>query len=74
MVELEPIFQVDAEMLCELLVDANEDRLTVDGDEETDILKALKESIDFDKLNELLPKLYYPNNKFAVITKADLLK
>ena len=30
--------------------------------------------IDFEKLKEELPKLYYPNNKFEIITKADLVE
>ncbi len=72
--DLEPIFNIDAENLCQLLADANEDRLSEDFDEEAKVLKALKETIDFEKLKEALPKLYYPNNKFETITKADLVE
>ena len=72
--DLEPIFNIDADNLCQLLADANEDRLSEDFDEEAKVLKALKESIDFNKLKELLPKLYYPNGKFETITKADLVE
>ena len=72
--DLEPIFNVDADSLCQLLADANEDRLSEDFDEEARVLKALKETIDFDKLKEALPKLYYPNNKFETITKADFVE
>ena len=72
--DLETIFKVDADNLCQLLADANEDRLSEDFDEEAKVLKALKESIDFNKLKELLPKLYYPNGKFETITKADLVE
>ena len=72
--DLEPIFDVDAEKLCQLLADANEDRLSEDFNEEANVLKALKESIDFNKLKDALPKLYYPNNKFETITKADLVE
>ena len=72
--DLETIFNVDAGNLCQLLADANEDRLSEDFDEEANVLKALKESIDFNKLKELLPKLYYPNGKFETITKADLVE
>lgn len=74
MSDLEPIFNIDADNLCQLLADANEDRLSEDFDEEARVLKALKEIIDFEKLKEALPKLYYPNNKFETITKADLVK
>jgi DNA-directed RNA polymerase specialized sigma subunit len=72
--DLEAIFKIDADSLCQLLADANEDRLSEDFDEEARVLKALKESIDFEKLKEALPKLYYPNNKFETITKADLVE
>lgn len=72
--DLEPIFNIDAENLCQLLADANEDRLSEDFDEEAKVLKALKETIDFDKLKDALPKLYYPSNKFETITKADLVE
>jgi hypothetical protein len=71
--DLEAIFEIDANSLCQLLADANEDRLSEDFDEEAKVLKALKESIDFEKLKEKLPKLYYPNNKFEILTKVDLL-
>ena len=71
--DLEPIFEVDAEIICQLLADSNEDRLSEDFDEEKKVLKALKESIAFEKLKELLPKLYYANGKFETITKKDIL-
>jgi hypothetical protein len=71
--ELEPIFKIDADNLCQLLADANEDRLSDEFNEEAKVLKALKESIDFDRLNTLLPKLYYPSNKFEIVTKADFV-
>ena len=38
-------------------------------DSQVEIMK-----IDFEKLKEELPKLYYPNNKFEIITKADLVE
>lgn len=72
--DLEPIFEVTAESLCQMLADCNEDRLSEDFDEEQKVMRALKESIDFDKLKELLPKLYYPNGKFETITKYDLVE
>lgn len=74
MSDLEPIFNIDADNLCQLLADANEDRLSENFDEEAKVTKALKENIDFEKLKEALPKLYYPNNKFETITKADLVE
>lgn len=70
--KLEPIFNIDADDLCQMLCDCNEERLPEDF-EETKTLNALKESIDFDKLRSLLPKLYYANAKFEFITKSDLI-
>jgi hypothetical protein len=72
--DIEPIFNVDANILCQLLAAANEDRLTEDPDEEENILKALTGAIDFGKLKDTLPKVYYPSNKFTIITKADLVE
>lgn len=71
--DLEPIFDVTVNSLCSLLADNNEERLTDNFEEEENIKKALSESIDFEKLKSLLPKYCYPNGKFEVITKQDLL-
>ena len=71
--DLEPIFKLDADSLCEMLSSVFDERFSEDGDEEEKILKALKECIDFDKLKISLPQLHYPNNKFVVITKSDLV-
>jgi hypothetical protein len=72
--DLEPIFKVDADNLCQLLADTNHDRLSEDFEEEARVIEALKESIDFEKLKEALPKFYYPNYKFVTITKSDLVE
>ena len=71
--DLEPIFKIDADILCQLLGDANEERLSEDFNEEENVLKALRGNIDFDKLQEALPKLYYQNAISKTITKADLI-
>lgn len=72
--DLEPIFNINAENLCQMLADCNEDRLTDYEGEEQKVLNALKESIDFEKLKSLLPKYYYPNGKFVTLTKQDFLE
>lgn len=71
----ESIFNIDADILCELLVDKYEDRLLPDFEEidGKQLLKALKESIDYDKFKELSPKLCFANNKFVTITKKQLV-
>lgn len=70
---LEPMFELDASALAEILVDNNSDRCSEDGDEFETIQKALSECVDFKKLSEMIPKLWYLNGKEAELTKADLL-
>jgi len=72
--DLEPIFDLDAETLCKIISQCNEERLSEDENEEDKIIKALKDCIDFGKLKESLPELYYPNGKFVKITKAELME
>ena len=56
------------------IVDGKIERLPEDCDDVcASIEKAFKESIDLVKLNELMPKLYYPNGTKEKITKQDLL-
>lgn len=43
-------------------------------DEYDRVVKILNETIDFKKVNEALPKMYYPNGKNGVLTKKDLLE
>lgn len=64
-----------ADILCELLVDKYEDRLLPDFEEieGKQLLKALKESIDYDKFKEVNPKLCYGNNKFVTINREQLI-
>ena len=69
---LEPMFQLHLGHLANILFDINEERYSEEGNEVFQIEKALKESIDFVKLNSMIPKFYYPNNKFEYITKETL--
>lgn len=71
--ELQPMFKVTAEILTDYLCDANEERFPEDGDQDMDIKKALLAAVDFEKLNSMIPKLYY-GGKNATITKADLIE
>ncbi len=69
----EPIFKINAEYLCQLLADANKDRITDFFKEKESVLKALEECVDFDKLNNTLPKYVYPNGNVQIITKNDII-
>ena len=69
--ELEPIVTLSAEWIIDRI---DEERLTEDGNEIERIEKALYANIDFEKLNSLMPKLYYEGIKKFTITKADMLE
>lgn len=64
----------DIEDIAERLLDMYDDRRSESGDELDDITKALIAGIDFAKVNELMPELYYPNGEKDIITKQDLLE
>jgi len=69
--ELEPMFQLSADWICERL---DEERGSEDGNEYSEVHKIITANLDFSKVNELIPKLYYPNGKRFKITKADLIE
>ena len=70
--DLEPVCTLDVDDIYQFILDQYEDRLG-EHDQEKTLKTALRESIDFEKLNQLLPKLYYPNGTFETITKQDLV-
>lgn len=70
---LEPMIKVTLKSIFKLLFDSNEERFSDNESDDKNILKALKESIDFEKLNLLIPKYYYPSNKKEIVTKQDLI-
>ncbi len=71
--ELEPMFILTANKIAEMLFNHNEERYSEEGKEDEKIIKALKDCVDFEKLNSLIPKMYYGGNTVK-ITKADLLE
>lgn len=68
---LEPIVTLSVDWIIEKI---SEDRLTEDGDELEEIGRVLSANIDFDKVNHLIPKLYYESKENFKITKVDLLE
>jgi len=72
--KVEKIFELNPRKLAGILLDTYDDALPEDYDRaEDEILKAVTASVDFEKLNSMLPSLYYASGKKAKITKADLL-
>lgn len=76
---LEPIFQFNEKFLIDLIMENTDkwaDRWPEDDEDITaiQVRKAVKENINLTKLNEDLPKLYYPTGQFEEITKQDLLE
>jgi len=52
----------------------DEDRFPEDDERTVDkLLKLFKDNINFEKINEQMPKLYYENGKSFMITKQDLI-
>lgn len=68
--DLEFITQLDGDSIADCIDD---ERLSEDGDEKEDVAKILNGNIDFDKINALMPKLWYPSNRKVVFTKAELI-
>jgi hypothetical protein len=72
--ELEPIIKFDVNHFIEYTFDMNEERFPEDADEMLEkIAKVLEENIDFAKLNELMPKLYYDSGPVKIF-KSELLE
>lgn len=79
---LEPVFTLTKDWIVDTIIqrtDQFEERFPdpIDDDDEKTfnaIKNAIKESIDIDKLNSLIPKLWYNNGKKFKITKKDLLE
>jgi hypothetical protein len=71
--KLEPILKLSAEWISERIDDERFSENNSDGEIE-EISEILEKNIDYEKINSLMPKLYYENykDKFT-ITKQDLL-
>lgn len=70
--ELEPMYKISLNQIWNML---DSDRLPENSDfVETQLDKLLQKYINFDAINEGMPKLYYPKRKGEfTITKKDLL-
>lgn len=71
--ELQYIVQIDAEWITERICDHRFSEQNSDK-EVTSIMNILNDNIDFEKINSLIPKLYYPSRKKHYFTKTDLLE
>lgn len=68
--DLRPLFVLDADWIVDQI---SEDDQSEDGDELETVRQLIHKHCDFTKVNELMPKLYYPNGKKFIISKKDLL-
>lgn len=69
--DLEPIEKLNAKLILDAI---DEDRFPENADSTCrEILKILNDNIDFEKINSLLPQLYYESNRKIIFTKADLI-
>lgn len=69
--ELEPVFKLCANWICDRI---NEERFNEDGEPYDKIYEILSKEIDFEKINEQIPKYWYPGRNKFTITKKDLLE
>lgn len=76
--KLEKMFSMSKDFAIDAIIqqtDKWEERFPEDSDILFNQIKnAINQSIDIEKLNSLLPELYYPNGKMFKITKKDLLE
>lgn len=75
--ELEPMFQFNEKFIVDAIInntDLFEDRFPENSDNIFDKIKeGIIASVDLEKLNKMIPSLYYPNCDYRIITKQDLL-
>jgi hypothetical protein len=72
--DLEPMYQLDADTIADLLLSNYDDRYSEDAPQHGKVIIALNDSVDFKRLNAAIPKLWYPNGKFITIAKLDLVE
>jgi len=76
--KLEKIFTLNKNFVTDAIIqktDTWEERFPEDTNDSfmNKIEKAIESGIDIDKINSLLPELYYPTMEFVTITKKDLI-
>lgn len=71
--DLKPIFQLDSEKLKEILFDVFIDNSSEDGEEWDKVESVLQKHIDFEVLNNDIPKLWFPNGETETFTKDELI-
>lgn len=70
--KLEPIIKLNLEGLSEQLFDCNEERYGEDPDERIKEIEKALSTIDFKKINEKMPKMWYATKDTYLITAADI--
>jgi len=71
---LEKIFEINKDTLIEYIRDKWEERFPEETDRlDKEIEDVISQNIDFEKINQGLPSLYYSSGKKVTITKQDLI-
>lgn len=74
---LEPIFQLTEDFVIDSImekIEIWEERFPEESERSLkELMEAIKSGIDINKINENIPKLYYPNSKKVTITKQTLI-
>ena len=73
----EKIFKMEENWIVDTIIqqtDKWEDRFPEDSDSVfKQIESAIRSGVDFEKINQNLPDIYYPSGEYAVVTKQDLI-
>ncbi len=72
--EEEPMFNITAKMLTELVENSDQERFSEHGydNEVKEIKEAFEKSVDFKILNSLIPRLWYGSGGAYIVTKDDV--
>lgn len=71
--DLEQVYTLSQDKLADILHDVFIERFPEDEDHRDKIIKAFDQCVDFEKLNSMIPAMFYPSGKKDIITKKNLL-
>jgi len=69
--QLEPLVTLSADWIMDRI---DEERFSEEGDESEKVADTLLKYIDFEKVNSMMPKMYYPIGPKYILTKKDIIE